>query len=121
VIPLEVHHAASTGLDLWMAALAWGASGVDVMLTGVEAPQYREALAFQMRLGNAIAEALGYQGEHFRIVEASDPMARSARCGPPCRRWACARRRRSPRRRRSGRRSRSRSTISRCTRRSRAR
>jgi ferredoxin len=75
VIPFEVHHVASTGLDLWMAALAWGASGVDVMLTGDEAPQYREALAFQMRLGNTIAEALGYQGEHFRIVEAADPMA----------------------------------------------
>jgi hypothetical protein len=75
VIPFEVHHAASTGLDLWMAALAWGACGVDVMLTGDEAPQYREALAFQMRLGNTIAEGSGYQGEHFRIVEASDPMA----------------------------------------------
>ncbi|MEO8485726.1 MAG: 4Fe-4S dicluster domain-containing protein [Betaproteobacteria bacterium] len=74
VIPLEVHHAASTGLDLWMAALAWGASGVDVMLTGDEAPQYRDALAFEMRLGNAIAEALGYQGEHFRVVDAADPM-----------------------------------------------
>ena len=45
VIPFEVHHVASTGLDLWMAALAWGASGVDVIATGDEAPQYREALA----------------------------------------------------------------------------
>jgi ferredoxin len=75
VIPLEVHHVASTGLDLWLAALAWGAAGVDVLVTGDEAPQYREALAFQMRLGNAVAEALGYQGEHFRQVDAADPMA----------------------------------------------
>ena len=75
VIPHEVHHVASTGLDLWMAALAWGAAGVDVLLTGEEAPQYRDALAFQMRLGNVVAEALGYQGEHFRIVDAADPMA----------------------------------------------
>ena len=75
VIPLEVQHVASTGLDLWLAALAWGAAGVDVLVTGDEAPQYREALAFQMRLGDAIAEALGYQGEHFRVVDAADPMA----------------------------------------------
>ena len=78
VMPLEVHHVASTGLDLWMAALAWGATGVWVLLTGDEAPQYREALAFQMRLGDAIANALGYQGEHFRLVDAADPAAAEA-------------------------------------------
>jgi ferredoxin len=78
MIPVEVHHVASTGLDLWLAALAWGATGVSVMLAGDEAPQYREALAFQMRLGDAVANALGYQGEHFRIVDASDPMAAEA-------------------------------------------
>ncbi len=55
-----------------MAALAWGACGVSVLLTGDEAPQYREALAFQMRLGDAVANALGYQGEHFRLVDAVD-------------------------------------------------
>jgi hypothetical protein len=90
VIPFEVHHVASTGLDLWMAALAWGASGVDVMLTGDEAPQYREALAFQMRLGNTIAEALGYPGEHFRIVEAADPMAAERVLWSAAPRWPCA-------------------------------
>ncbi len=78
VIPLEVHHVASTGLDLWLAALAWGAAGVSVMFAGTEAPQYREALAFQMKLGDAVANALGYQGEHFRIVDADDPMAAEA-------------------------------------------
>ena len=78
VIPLEVHHVASTGLDLWLAALAWGAAGVSVMLTGDEAPQYRDAIAFQMRLGDTIAGALGYQGEHFRLVDAADPAAGEA-------------------------------------------
>lgn len=78
VIPLEVHHVASTGLDLWLAALAWGAAGVSVLTVGDEAPQYREALAFQMKLGDAVANALGYQGEHFRIVDAEDPMAAEA-------------------------------------------
>lgn len=78
VIPLEVHHVASTGIDLWLAALAWGAAGVSVLFTGDEAPQYREALAFQMKLANTVAGALGYQGEHFRVVDAADPMAAEA-------------------------------------------
>ena len=78
VIPLEVHHVASTGLDLWMAALAWGAAGVSVLLTGDEARQYRDAIAFQMRLGDTVANALGYQGEHFRLVDAPDVAAAEA-------------------------------------------
>jgi ferredoxin len=70
VIPLEVHHVASVGLDVWLGALAHGAAQVAVLLTGAEAPQYRDALAFQMLLGDTIASALGYQGEHFRLVDA---------------------------------------------------
>ena len=72
VIPVEVHHVASVGLDTWLAALAWGATRVGVLLTGTEAPQYRDALAFQMRLGDTITGALGYQGEHFRLVDGGD-------------------------------------------------
>ncbi len=72
VIPIEVHHIASVGLDVWLAALAWGASQVAVLANGAEAPQYRGALAFQMNLGDTIANALGYQGEHFRIVDGAD-------------------------------------------------
>ncbi len=68
VIPFEIHHIASTGIDVWLAALAWGASQVAVLVTGDEAPQYVEALAFQMRVADTIANALGYQGEHFRLV-----------------------------------------------------
>ncbi|HEY2818889.1 MAG TPA: 4Fe-4S binding protein [Casimicrobiaceae bacterium] len=68
VLPIEVHHVASIGLDLWLAALAWGASSVAVLAGATIASQYRDALAFQMRIGDAIATALGYQGEHFRIV-----------------------------------------------------
>jgi ferredoxin len=72
VIPMEVHHVASVGIDVWLAALAWGASQVAVLATGDEAPQYREALSFQMKLADTIANAMGYQGEHFRIVDGAD-------------------------------------------------
>jgi ferredoxin len=75
VIPLEVHHVASVGLDVWLAALALGASQVAVLATGAEAPQYRDALAMQMQIADRIAQALGYQGEHLRVFDAGDPAA----------------------------------------------
>jgi ferredoxin len=71
IMPLEIEHIASVGIDLWMAALAWGASGIAVLATGREAPQYRDALRFQMSIGETIANAQGYQGEHFRLIDAS--------------------------------------------------
>ncbi len=73
VIPLEVHHVASVGLDVWLGALAHGASQVAVLATGSEAPQYREALARQMQIADTIAQALGYQGDHFRVFDGADP------------------------------------------------
>jgi ferredoxin len=75
VVPVEIHHIAAVGLDVWLAALAWGAAQIAVLETGAEAPQYRAALAFQMKVGDAIAGALGYQGEHFRIVDGADVQA----------------------------------------------
>ncbi len=75
VIPLEVHHVASIGLDVWLGALAHGASQVAVMLTGSEAPQYRAALEAQMEIADTIVQALGYQGRHFRVFEGADTQA----------------------------------------------
>ena len=69
VLPIELHHVASVGLDVWLAALAWGASSVAVLTGESVAPQYRDALRFQMSLGDTIANALGYQGEHFRLID----------------------------------------------------
>ena len=69
VIPLEIHHVASVGLEVWLGALAHGASQVAVLAMGNEAPQYREALTAQMRVADTIAQALGYQGEHFRVID----------------------------------------------------
>lgn len=70
VLPVPLWHTASTGLDLWLAAIAQGASQVWVLLTQEEAPQYRQALAEQMAQGQAILSALGYSGRHLRLIEA---------------------------------------------------
>jgi len=78
VIPVEVQHIASVGIDVWCAALAWGAVQIAVLTTGKEAPQYVQALAFQMEVADTIANAQGYQGEHFRLVNGADHTALDA-------------------------------------------
>jgi ferredoxin len=78
LIPVELHHMASVGLDAWLGALAYGASEVAVLATGAEAPQYSEAIALQMGCAEAIAQALGYQGKHMHLVRAADEAALEA-------------------------------------------
>jgi ferredoxin len=68
VLPLEVWHTASVGIDLWLSAIAYGASQVWVLVTHEEAPAYRKAIDAQMRVAQAIMNGLGFAGEHFRIV-----------------------------------------------------
>jgi ferredoxin len=72
VLPLALWHTASVGLDLWLAAIAQGASQVWVLLTDEEAPEYRQALAGQVAVGQAILSGLGYAGIHLRLLEARD-------------------------------------------------
>lgn len=72
VLPVALWHTASVGLDLWLAAKAQGASQVWLLLTDEEAPEYRQALAEQMAVAQAIVEGLGYTGQHFALIEARD-------------------------------------------------
>ena len=71
LLPLDVWHTASVGIDLWLAAIAYGASQVWVMMTDEEAPQYRAAVAEQMTVAESIVQGLGFAGEHFRIIVAA--------------------------------------------------
>jgi len=78
VIPVGLFHAASTGIDLWLSAVAFGASQVLVLASGEEAPGYRAALATQMEIAQALLRGLGYAGTHLRLIEASSPAALDA-------------------------------------------
>lgn len=78
VLPVALKHAASTGIDLWLGAIAFGAAQVAVLVTGEEAPQYVEALKRQMAIAQALLAGLGYTGTHFHLVEASTPAALDA-------------------------------------------
>jgi ferredoxin len=70
VIPLTLWHTASAGLDLWLSAVAYGASQVAVLTTSEEAPQYLDALREQMDVAQTILNGLGYVGTHFTLVRA---------------------------------------------------
>jgi ferredoxin len=72
VLPMAVWHTASVGIDLWLAAIAQGASQVWVLATGEEAPEYRQALREQMAVAQALLSGMGYGGEHLRLLEARD-------------------------------------------------
>ena len=72
VIPLALHHVASVGIDVWLAAVAYGASNVMILATGEEAPQYIEALRKQIGIAQAILTELGYAGEHLALLQAAD-------------------------------------------------
>jgi ferredoxin len=99
VLPLEVWHTSSVGIDLWLAAIAYGAAQVWVLVTHEEAPAYREAIDGQMRVAEAILTGLGFAGEHFRIVgggEVSRLQSRPLPAGPAMASGAAPARRSDP-------------------------
>jgi ferredoxin len=68
VIPLEIHHPASIGIDVMLAAVAYGASQVAALASSEEAAEYGEAIRAQMAYAESIAGGLGYAGVHFRLL-----------------------------------------------------
>ncbi|MGV3569123.1 MAG: 4Fe-4S binding protein [Ramlibacter sp.] len=74
VIPLAVWHTASTGIDLWLSAVAQGAAHVAVLATHEEAPQYLEGLRAQMDVAQVILNALGYEGSHLSLLQSRATM-----------------------------------------------
>ena len=73
VIPFEVFHVASLGIDTLLSAIAYGASQVVVLSTEKVAAGYVEALKKQMRYAQTILTELGYAGKHLHVIE--DPAA----------------------------------------------
>ena len=72
MLPLETWHVASTGLDVLLGAIAYGAGHVAVLAAGSEAPEYVDALKTEMALGETILHALGFAGSHFSLLALND-------------------------------------------------
>lgn len=72
VIPLEVFHVASLGVDLMLGSIALGAAQFMVLCTGSEPATYTAALKEQLDLAEQILIGLGYGDGHFRLIDARD-------------------------------------------------
>ena len=73
VVPVPLWHTASIGVDVWLSAIAFGASQVAVLVTDEEAPQYLDGLKAQMEVAQAILRGLGYSGTHLQLLWANTP------------------------------------------------
>jgi ferredoxin len=72
VMPVALWHTSSVGIDVWLSAVAYGASQVAVLTTSEEAPQYLDALRQQMDVAQRILNGLGYPGTHFTLIPAKN-------------------------------------------------
>jgi ferredoxin len=82
VIPMALWHTASLGLDVWLSAVAYGASQVVVLATAEEAPQYLEGLQAQLDVAQALLQGLGYGAGHFSLLHVNDAPALDAALAP---------------------------------------
>jgi ferredoxin len=73
VMPVDLHHTASIGIDVWLAAIAYGATNIVVLVTDEEAPDYVNALAKQIDIAQTILSELGYRGTHLQLIRAGTP------------------------------------------------
>jgi formate hydrogenlyase subunit 6/NADH:ubiquinone oxidoreductase subunit I len=73
LIPVELQHTASVGMDLWLSAIAFGAEYVLIGLDASQAKEYKEALNEQASLANLLLNALGVQGQRIVCVDMSAP------------------------------------------------
>ena len=72
ILPIDLHHTASVGIDLWLAAICYGAADVRILLSGEEAPQYVGELERQMEVARTILSGMGYTGEHLSLIRAAN-------------------------------------------------
>jgi ferredoxin len=73
VIPFEVEHVGSVGLEVMLAAKAYGAARV-YLLAGKDFDEgYRQALTKQALYGQEILNGMGYAGEHFALIDGGSP------------------------------------------------
>jgi ferredoxin len=75
LIPLQVWHTSSVGMDVWLSAIAMGAQQISVLVTNEEAPDYLKALREQVEIAQTLLRGLGYTGSHLKLIEAQDVAA----------------------------------------------
>ena len=73
VIPVEVYHVASIGMDLMLGAIALGANQIVLLAEPNESADYLAALRAQMGIAQTILHGLGITGVHMSLLVADQP------------------------------------------------
>ena len=73
LIPVEVLHVASVGLDLMLGSVALGAAQLAVLVAGSEADEYAEALGRQMAIGEDILAGFGHAPGRLQLLQGGEP------------------------------------------------
>jgi ferredoxin len=74
VIPIEVEEFGSVGLDIWLAALAYGASAVLLLSTSETARHAIAEVNEQVGYAHALLAGMGYSDRTIRVVHEDDDM-----------------------------------------------
>ena len=69
VLGIAVYDVASVGIDLWLAAFAWGAGKVSLLCPADEAPLSRAMLRDQVGIAQSMLSALGYGNDRIALLE----------------------------------------------------
>ncbi|MBM3358501.1 MAG: 4Fe-4S dicluster domain-containing protein [Betaproteobacteria bacterium] len=72
VIPLEVFHIASLGMDLMLGSIAFGANQIVIFSAGSESEGYLAALQREIGYAQEILEGIGFGGGHMRVITARE-------------------------------------------------
>lgn len=72
VIPVEVAELGSVGMEIWLAALAYGAHAVALLATPVTPKSVNEELTAQLDYARAILQGMGYAPERLWLSAADD-------------------------------------------------
>ena len=69
IIPWRIEETGSTGIEVWLSALAYGARSVMIVTTTHTPPSTLTALESQVKLAGVLLEGLGYSGTCVRLID----------------------------------------------------
>ncbi len=72
VIPIEIAELGSVGMDVWLAALAYGAAGVALLPTATTPKRVLAEASAQIEYARAILQGMGYVGKTITLLEGDD-------------------------------------------------
>jgi ferredoxin len=73
VLPVAIEEIGSTGMDVWLTCLAYGAEAVVLLTCDRTPPQVIEALQEQVAIAQAMLAGMGYGENRLRIINADQP------------------------------------------------